>query len=200
MTVSLLSCKLFNICSVYETKNYNFWAILSCWRWFLKKVKSKEPYFTSITFDRNWTDNLKVDGSLILPLSFHQRSILRVFKGSWSYTERRSVETRIWCHRGSSLGSHAPSREPRTKHLYHPCMLWSHRSVDFICAALTSSNNIIDRQRIVFCPHSTQVSDTNHHGFQANFLKWNITSFDEVDFAPHVQELKISEELEKSIT
>ena len=81
-------------------------------------------------------------------------------------------------------------REPRTKHLCHPCILWSHRSVDFACNALTSSDNIIDRQRIVFCPHPTQVSDTNHHGFQSNFLKWNISSFDEVDFAPHVQELK----------
>ena len=45
---------------------------------FKKRLRQKKTYFTSIKFDRN----LKVDGSLILPLSFHQRSILRVFKGS----------------------------------------------------------------------------------------------------------------------
>ena len=98
------------------------------------------------------------------------------------------------------LNSQLTLRGPRTKHLCHPCMLWSHRSVDFACNALTSSDNVIDRQRIVFCPHSTQVSDTNHNGFQSNFLKWNRSRSDEVDFAPHAQQLKISEELEKSIT
>ena len=73
-----------------------------------KKVKVKQPYFTSITRDSNSTDKLEVDGALILPPSLHQCSVLRVFKASQSYTERREVETRIWCHQGSNSGPRAP--------------------------------------------------------------------------------------------
>ena len=59
------------------------------------KKKVKQPYFTSITRDSNSTDKLEVDGTLILPPSLHQCSVLRVFKASQSYTERREVETRM---------------------------------------------------------------------------------------------------------
>ena len=52
-----------------------------------KKVKVKQPYFTSITRDSNSTDKLKVDGALILLPSLHQCSVLRVFKASQNYTE-----------------------------------------------------------------------------------------------------------------
>ena len=55
----------------------------------------KQPYFTSRTRNSNSTDKLEVDGALILPPSLYQCSVLRVFKASQSYTERREVETRM---------------------------------------------------------------------------------------------------------
>ena len=45
---------------------------------------------------------------------------------------------------------------------------------------LTSSDNITDRQRVVFLAHPTQVSDTYRHGFYANFLKENGSLEDKV--------------------
>ena len=42
----------------------------------LKKVKVKQPNFTSITGDSNSTDNLAVDGALILPPLSHKCFIL----------------------------------------------------------------------------------------------------------------------------
>ena len=45
---------------------------------------------------------LEVDDALILSLSLHQFSVLRVFKVGENYTERREVETRMWCHWGSN--------------------------------------------------------------------------------------------------
>ena len=48
------------------------------------------------------TDKLDVDGAVILPPISINASFLRVFKARQSYTERREVETTIWCHRGSN--------------------------------------------------------------------------------------------------
>ena len=42
------------------------------------------------------------------PPSLHQCSVSRVFKASQSYTERREVETRMWCHRGSNSRPRTP--------------------------------------------------------------------------------------------
>ena len=41
------------------------------------------------------TEKLDVDGEFLLPPSLHYCSVLRVFKASQSYTERREVEIRM---------------------------------------------------------------------------------------------------------
>ena len=41
------------------------------------------------------TDKLEVNGALLLPHSLNKCSVLRVFKASQSYTERREVEIRM---------------------------------------------------------------------------------------------------------
>ena len=41
------------------------------------------------------SDKLEVDGALLLPPSLHLFSVLRVFKDSQSYTEKREVEIRM---------------------------------------------------------------------------------------------------------
>ena len=51
------------------------------------------------------TDKLEVDASLVLSPSPYQWSVLRVFKASQSYTERREFKTRMRCHRGIVLGT-----------------------------------------------------------------------------------------------
>ena len=47
------------------------------------------------------------------PPSLHQCSVFRVFKTSQSYTERREVETRMWCHQGFNQDlAHTPTVPP----------------------------------------------------------------------------------------
>ena len=44
------------------------------------KVKIRQPYFMSITYDSNSTDKLEVDGALILPPAPSVPCSVRVFK------------------------------------------------------------------------------------------------------------------------
>ena len=71
-------------------------------------------------------DKLEVNGAFISPpppTSLHQCTVLRVFKASQSYTERREVKTRMWCHRASNSKLRA-LRRSRTNQLCNPCPNW----------------------------------------------------------------------------